>query len=662
MDDREVLKSYLPEYAAATLNRSKSGLYCCPVCGSGNGAKGTGAFSIDKKKNRYTCFSCGASGDIFDLIGVIYHTTDTAEQFRIAREIYGGAIQSAPAQEYVPQTTRARENVNKSKHTAQHTHEEHGDFSQYIEISRAALKNSPAAVAYLQGRGISETTAARAHLGYDERTRSIVIPYDRQGGYYTTRTIEGKAYRKPKTEEAGPQPLYNRADLHNAANAPIFVLEGEIDAISVIEAGGHAVALCGAKNGRKLLEEIEQNPASGPLILSLDNDEAGFTASAEIGAELAQMGVNFITANIAGAYKDANEALTANRQAFTQAVQAAILQARQAAEREAAAEREKYRKENSARNFINDFINGIKESADTPEIPTGFPALDVAMDGGLRKGLYILGAISSLGKTTFVMQIADQIAESGRDVLIFSLEMARAELMSKSISRETLLYSTEQGAGNRLAKTSLGITTGKRYENYTPAEVEAINAAVKKYGEYSGNLFIFEGVGDIGVKEIRQAVEKHKNIAGASPVVIVDYLQILAPHDPRSNEKQNADKAVLELKRISRDFSTPVIAVSSFNRQNYSAPVSMEAFKESGAIEYSADVLIGLQAKGAGEPNFDIDAAKAADPRQIEAKILKNRSGKTGLTLNFNYYPLFNLYKEAGEQTQGKQPERRERR
>lgn len=94
-------------------------------------------------------------------------------------------------------------------------------------------------------------------------------------------------------------------------------------------------------------------------------------------------------------------------------------------------------------------------------------------------------------------------------------------------------------------------------------------------------------------------------MTGKTPLVIVDYLQIVAPYNERATDKQNMDKAVLELKRISRDFKLPVIAVSSLNRMSYGQRISMEAFKESGAIEYSSDVLIGLQLRGAGEAAFD---------------------------------------------------------
>ena len=72
----------------------------------------------------------------------------------------------------------------------------------------------------------------------------------------------------------------------------------------------------------------------------------------------------------------------------------------------------------------------------------------------------------------------------------------------------------------------------------------------------------------------------------------------------------------------------------------------MEAFKESGALEYSSDVLMGLQLEGVGSENFDVNEAKSKDPREVELVILKNRNGATGEKLSFKYYPRFNYFKE----------------
>jgi replicative DNA helicase len=264
----------------------------------------------------------------------------------------------------------------------------------------------------------------------------------------------------------------------------------------------------------------------------------------------------------------------------------------------------------------------------------------------LYEGLYIVGAISSLGKTTLITQITDQIAQAGQDVLIFSLEMARTEIMAKSISRHTLQQVLNNGGDIRNAKTTRGITTGKRYESYSKAERELINGAIVAYSQYANHIYISEGIGDIGAEQIRETVKQHILFTGNTPVIVIDYFQILAPYSERATDKQNTDKAVMELKRISRDYKTPVIGISSFNRANYSVAVSMEAFKESGAIEYSSDVLLGLQLKGAGEKNFDANEAKKKSPREIELVILKNRNGSTGDKLGYKYYPLFNYFEE----------------
>ena len=73
----------------------------------------------------------------------------------------------------------------------------------------------------------------------------------------------------------------------------------------------------------------------------------------------------------------------------------------------------------------------------------------------------------------------------------------------------------------------------------------------------------------------------------------------------------------------------------------------MNAFKESGGIDYSADVLLGLQARGAGRQGFNIDEEKRKDPRELELKILKNRTAGLGAPISFRYYPAFSMFEEG---------------
>lgn len=654
-DAREQLKGYLRNYVESVTQKSKgANLYVCPLCGSGTGKSGTGAFSI-KNGTSWKCFSCNAGGDIFDLYGAINGTADHNEQLRGLSELYGvqvASYRSTAQEDFSPEYQNPAKNeryTHNSIHTSIYTQAEAEDYTDFFLQANKAVDQTD----YWKKRGLSKETVDRFKLGYVAEWRHpkapkaptsprLIIPTGK-GSYLARDTreevpAEQKPYSKSKV---GSIQLFNKRALQTATK-PIFIVEGELDALSIIEVGGEAVALGTTTKSKALVELLKAQAPAQALIIALDNDEAGQRASRELTEGLQELNIPCYSFNPCGEYKDANEALQRDREAFT----IAVAEAEHLQDEEEQAKREAYLK-NSTANYLQSFINGIADSVDTPYIPTGFKKLDSVLDGGLYEGLYIVGAISSLGKTTIITQIADQIARAGTDVLIFSLEMARAEIMAKSISRHTLQSVLATGGDIRNAKTARGITTGKRYIDYSQTERDLINNAIMEYSQYAQNIYISEGVGDIGAEQIRQTVAQHILYTGKTPVVIIDYLQILAPYSERATDKQNTDKAVMELKRISRDYKTPVIGISSFNRANYKEAVTMEAFKESGAIEYSSDILIGLQLKGAGKKEFDANEAKRKDPREIELVILKNRNGRTGDSLSFNFYPLFNYFEET---------------
>lgn len=642
---RDLLKGQLRTYVESITQKSKgSNMYVCPFCHSGEGAHGTGAFSI-KDETSWKCFSCNRGGDIFDLIGGIESLPDFNSQLAKAGELFG--INTSG--EYQNQT-KTEQYTHTDIHTPTYTQkpETPADYTDfYLQANRDIEKTS-------YHRGLTLETLNRFKVGYVEKwkhpkatakapaTPRLIIPTSKES-YLARDTrdkiLEGQeAYTKMKV---GPVHIFNTRALQTAEK-PIYIVEGELDALSIIDVGGEAVALGTTAKVKSFLEILKADRPEQPLIIALDNDRGGQEASEKLESGLNELGIPYYRYNPAGDYKDANEALQKDREAFSQAVENGENIQKEAEQ----AQREAYLRTSTA-HYIQSFIDGIAESIDTPYISTGFNKLDEVLDGGLYEGLYVIGAVSSLGKTTLLIQIADQIAKSGKDVLIFSLEMARAELMAKSISRHTLQEVLSNGGSIRDAKTNRGITTGKRYENYNSTELGLISTAVNTYSEYADHIFISEGVGDIGVDQIRETVEKHIRYTGRTPVVVIDYLQILSPYNDRATDKQNTDKAVLELKRISRDFKTPVLSVSSLNRENYKKKISMEAFKESGAIEYSSDVLIGLQLTGTGEGSFNADEAFSKDPREIELVILKNRNGRTKVTVDFKYYPLFNYFEEV---------------
>ena len=417
-------------------------------------------------------------------------------------------------------------------------------------------------------------------------------------------------------------------------------------------------------NTRLLIAELEKRKPAEPLIIALDNERKPEIqakvekAVADLTAGLQRLDIPCYRIDVAQPHKDANEALNADREAFRGAVARAIAQVEDTEAAAEEAEREALKREAVAYTLPS-FLKSIEESKRAAFIPTGYSQLDNILDGGLYAGLYIIGAISSLGKTTFCLNVADNIAQAGQDVLIFSLEMARNELIAKSISRLTFIKDLAENGSTAHAKTTRGILTGTRYPDYSQTERELIKRSVASYGEYARNIYITEGVGNVGIEEIREKIRKHIKLTGKAPVVLIDYLQIIAPADLRATDKQNTDKAVLELKRLSRDYSIPIIGISSFNRDSYTQPVNMAAFKESGAIEYSSDVLIGLQYEGMDYQEGETDKGrekrirelmkqavedgKAGKPQRIQVKVLKHRNGSKG-DAYLDFYPMFNYF------------------
>lgn len=668
---REYMRTHATEYLKLDRVSERSGIikgYVCPICGSGTHDKGTGITTKDGV--HFTCWAgCFSHSDIIDIIGQKngIEENDHARKFEEAAREFGIEIER--------ETEYPKRSVPKSERVKANTREPKGE-ADYRDFFVQANKNLGRTSYY---RGISLETLNRFCVGYVEQWRvsenapyspRLIIP-TYEGGYLARDvrqklTLEEKKYEKMRR---GRVVIFN-AGVIQTAKSPIFIVEGELDCLSIIDVGGEAIGLGSTVNVKRLLEILRKEQLSQPLIVALDNDEAGREATEKLVFGLEQLKFSFYRSKIPEGYKDVNEYLMKDRVGLSSWVLDCKERARSKTDVELEMKREEFERDAVAYS-LNDFVSQIRASREGKEIPTGFSELDKILDGGLYPGLYVIGAISSLGKTTIVLQIADQIAESGRGVLIFSLEMSRNELIAKSLSRLTFITDMERNGSCENAKTTRGILRGK----FAGFENEVFMSALEEYGKYGRNIHISEGIGDIGVPEIVEKVREYMKFNnGEPPVVVIDYLQILAPADIRATDKQNTDKAVLELKRLSRDCEVPVIAVSSFNRENYYQPVSMTSFKESGAIEYSSDVLIGLQYAGWDyrENEKEVDRQKrlrellemmeqagksseeagGVDGRVIQLKILKHRNGRKG-NVYLEFIAKYNYFKSTERSENG---------
>lgn len=637
-----------PTRIYSLLGKAKDGKsYVCPFCGKGKNGDG---LHLNEKTKKLHCFGqCGKEYDAIDIFQQIKGIANCQTAIMQAAALYGLQIDTAlpkkPVEELTPEEIQnridrqaARDIENAQRNTA------HPD---YIE--------------YLNWRGISPALAQSFGLGFipDWRHPKVVVegknppPSPRliiptgKVSYLARDTrradqipADGEKYKKQKV---GETQIFNAAAIQRATR-PLFIVEGEIDAISFYEVGAQAIGLGSTSMIDRLLEDLRRTKwrTPEPFIIALDNDDAGQRATAKLAQGLADLRIRYSIANPAGEYKDANDALVEDRAGF--------------AERVRKAERAELDADTNAAH-LDDLQ---KTFAKTPKpIPTGFSYLDDLLDGGLLTGLYFIGGVSSSGKTAFCMQIVDQVARAGGSSLVFAAEMSRADLIARSISRETVAMAEE---GNKdLYYTQREVQAGYRFADYSKGRLNNLDAAYTEYRKYAGRITIYENHGDdMKPSAIRNRIARYCFLTGERPLVLVDYLQILTPEKDRQDIRNCIDDAIRALKGIATEFSLPIIVVSSLNRDNYTAPLNFAAFKESGNIEYGADYLFGLQFTCVHEQDFinpseknkgalleRLAEEKQKPIREVEISILKQRGGRSSGIVRFAYDARHNSYTES---------------
>lgn len=295
----------------------------------------------------------------------------------------------------------------------------------------------------------------------------------------------------------------------------------------------------------------------------------------------------------------------------------------------------------SSTNFASFFDKKFQNNVDSMKLfanrKTGFNNLDDKQI--FSPGLYVIGGLPALGKTSFAWQLLEQLASRGEKCVYCSYEMSEFELFSKSLARA--VFNQDKNTG----LTSAGIRRG----DSSPA----LHNIVSKFKSSNLDLHVLE----LQEHDIDDLIFKLRPFCkDKAPIFVLDYLQIVPGKDSNISPKQAIDEIVRKLKNFQRQTNSTFIVVSSFNRLNYAQRVSFESFKESGNIEYSADVVWGLQLyctnkllDGAVSKNRDIiDNAKKANPRQVQLCCLKNRQG-INYDIFFKYFPANDCFVPCDE-------------
>lgn len=572
------------------------------------------SMSYYDKGNLVKCFSCGATYDLFDLIGIDYGLHEFKAQKAQAEALYPTGIIDKPL--FANQAYPTTNTKNKSKAEAAMQSTNDNTASTTPAIDPESFLQHIHQTTYFQDRGISQEVIDRFKLGYDPSTKQVIMPV--KGEFYIRRSTDPMAQNKDRYRlPAGiKKELFNAEAL--SQKKPVFITEGIIDALSIITAGHEALALPAATDTNLLKDEIQKRieaQSLPELILCLDNDEAGQKAAHELSEYLKKNKLPHSAAIIPKEYKDANGYLKASKSAFKGFLSDAI--------------------EGEDNTSLSFHVLSIQNANNLDfYIPTGFDKLDSSLDRGLYEGLIVLGAIPSLGKTTFALQMALQMAEAGNHVYFYSLEQSARELTIKLLS-------------NKMSKPIADI------RRIAWSFCKNQNISEQDYNEFvkaSDSLHKLNNFRIIercrSAEAIAKDVQRRYYRTGEQAMIIIDYLQILETPGARLTDKQAVDQNITALKRLSAEFHVPVMAISNLNRENYDKDITMKAFKESGGIEYSTDVLLGMQftAMRENKDNIDLDDLKEANPRKVQIKILKNRNGQAGGQINFDYNAMLNQF------------------
>lgn len=244
------------------------------------------------KYNICKCFSCGASYDIYDLIGLDYDLHNFKEQLEKVQELY---------LEYIPVKKEVKKDIDNKVY----------DYTNYYN---KCFKNRYRTT-YLEQRGITRELIDKYKIGYDEERKLVVFPINKH--CYFARSV----VNNDKIKSKGSSDIWNKRYIKEN-NQLVYVTEGIIDALSleVIDPNVKVMSINGVGNINSLVYALKENNFNGTIGIAFDKDGAGKKATDELKKELAKINVNSFSTSMIATFddtskvKDINMALINNKE------------------------------------------------------------------------------------------------------------------------------------------------------------------------------------------------------------------------------------------------------------------------------------------------------------------------------------------------------------
>lgn len=258
-----------------------------------------------------------------------------------------------------------------------------------------------------------------------------------------------------------------------------------------------------------------------------------------------------------------------------------------------------------------DRLDSLNREADDSIKPvsTGIGDLDRVITGLNRSDLIILAARPGMGKTSFALNIARNVAVTGKKtVAFFSLEMSREQLASRLLSSEAMVGGT---------KLRTGRLNDDEWNRLIPASDVLKNA----------EIFIDDTPG-MTITEMKSKLRRLRSV----DLVVVDYLQLMSSTRRIDSRVNEISEITRNLKILAKELNVPVITLSQLSRASEQRPdhrPQLSDLRDSGSIEQDADIVLFLYREGYYDKDSGDDAAAPqADVNSGECIVAKNRHGE----------------------------------
>lgn len=613
----------------------------------------TPSFVVYPDKKDYHCFGCGAHGTVIDYVMQL-EGVSLWEAVEMLADRLGIPINDS--EEY-------------KQRKAEYVKREQQAKKYHKEVSKAAD--------YLKGRGINGKTAKEFCLGWDENKQSVIIPlhdkYGRTAGHAERRLkpdSKSKKYWNSYNDAyfKKSETLYNVHRARKHAQERLYIVEGYFDAMSMWQMGyKNVVGVMGrvlTKEQVQLIKDITNSDTTITLIP--DKDEHQFDSVEKNTTLLRRFLKNYISViQIPDGCKDVNDALIENKTNWHEE-SADLFLLKHAMQEEPEREKQYIIAKRIADQAANDMVKsdmveylaqlwgkeskivrdyiGTKRETNTDKInklvrldklaesyaeyvssenqyivTVGYPKLNRALNGGVRPGevlQYI--ARSGVGKTTWLVNVIVRVLRYQRiPIIFFSLEQQKEPIFE--IMMQIMMTAKAENV-KRLFKGEL------------------LDSVHKQLDEIKKN-FIIVDEGGLTLKDIEEYVKLADMHIFEQPsrAVFIDYMGYIKGNKNSTGYERTTEIAK-ELKEFAKRTNKAVFSLHQTSRDGKGGwtPVDMTMARDSGAVEESADYMLGGWRPGL---NPDLtEEEKEAVSEDYLMSILKNRRGPSNTTFRFKYY------------------------